>query len=219
MQTQFAPGALPYSQAVGIVLLPGAFQQLSDFVRAGFGEALRARDPTAELILTAPRLAHVADRDWLRRLHDEVLVPARARSGTLWLGGVSLGGFMALRYAAQYLEGFDGLCLLAPYLGSRIVAAEIAAHADRDRARAGALEDDDDERLIWQYACVLSTAPPRVFLGFGSEDRFADTQRLLAQALPAPATHVIPGGHEWPVWRRLWDMFLDLHIGTGSALP
>ena len=52
-----------------------------------------------------------------------------------------------------------------------------------------------------------------MFLGFGSEDRFADTQRLLAGVLPAAQTRVIPGGHDWPVWRALWEQFLDLAGG------
>jgi hypothetical protein len=118
---------------------------------------------------------------------------------------------MALRFAAEGAEALDGLCLLAPYLGSRIVAAEIAAQGTLANWRAERLGEDDDERRIWRFIQGLGTAvAPRVFLGFGSEDRFADTQRLLASALPADSTHVIPGGHDWPVWRRLWDQFLDL---------
>jgi hypothetical protein len=119
---------------------------------------------------------------------------------------------MALRFAAEYQQALDGLCLLAPYLGSRIVAAEAAAHEDISRWQPGALADDDDERHIWRLVQRLPTmaAAPRVFLGFGSEDRFAETQRLLAGALPPACTRVIPGGHDWPVWRALWDQFLEL---------
>jgi enterochelin esterase-like enzyme len=133
----------------------------------------------------------------------------------VWLGGVSLGGFMALRFAAQYPDTIDGLCLLAPYLGSRIVAAEIAAFADIGDWEAGVLDDDDDERRVWRYVRRLghSVSPTRVFLGYGRNDRFADTQQVLARTLPATrcTTSVIDGGHDWPVWRRLWDQFLELN--------
>jgi enterochelin esterase-like enzyme len=31
----------------------------------------------------------------------------------------------------------------------------------------------------------------------------------MAQALPAHAVHEMPGGHEWPDWRRMWNEFLE----------
>jgi pimeloyl-ACP methyl ester carboxylesterase len=197
-----------------VVLMPGAYQQPVQFLQAGFDEALHSRAPGAELILAMPRLSHLTDRRWLTDLYEEVLAPARAEGDVpLWLGGVSLGGFMALRFAAQYPEAIDGLCLLAPYLGSRIVAAEIAVHADIASWQAGALDDDDDERRVWQYVMRLRNGltATRVFAGFGSDDRFADTQRLLLRALESDrsTTRVIAGGHDWPVWRQLWDQFLD----------
>jgi hypothetical protein len=196
-----------------IVLLPGAYHALQEFIGAGFDQALRDRNLSAELILAAPELAHLNDRSWLAQLHEQVIAPARARGdGELWLGGISLGGFMALRFAAEGTHALDGLCLLAPYLGSRIVAAEIAARGKLSAwTPLAALADDDDDRRIWRYVQGLPTMPaaPRVYLGLGSEDRFADTQRLLAGALPPRCTRVIPGGHDWPVWRALWDSFLD----------
>jgi pimeloyl-ACP methyl ester carboxylesterase len=211
MRTQVIRCGPVGADATRIVLLPGAYHTLADFVGAGFDQALRDRGLAAELILAAPELAHLGDRDWLARLRAEVIAPARARArGALWLGGISLGGFMALRFAAEADDGIDGLCLLAPYLGSRIVAAEVAAHASLADWQPAALAEDDDDRRIWGLVQRLGSAgAPRVFLGYGREDRFADTQQLLARALPAASTRVIPGGHDWPVWRALWDNFLD----------
>jgi hypothetical protein len=211
MRTQVICCGPPRADAMRIVLLPGAYHALADFVGAGFDQALRNRGLAAELILAAPELAHLGDRSWLARLQSEVIAPARERAGgALWLGGISLGGFMALRFAAESHAGIDGLCLLAPYLGSRIVAAEVAAHASLADWQPADLAEDDDDRRVWRLVQRLGAAgAPRVFLGYGSEDRFADTQQLLARALPAGSTRVIPGGHDWPVWRALWDNFLD----------
>jgi len=198
------------AHTVRIVLLPGAYHALEQFRSAGFDQAVRERRLAIELILAQPQLAHLNDRRWLGELKREVIAPARARGGQLWLGGISLGGFMALRFAAEDADGLDGLCLLAPYLGSRIVAAEVAAQG-LPQWSAGELGDDDDERRVWRFVQRLPTmaGAPSVFLGLGSEDRFADTQRLLAEALPAASTRVQDGGHDWPVWRALWDRFLD----------
>jgi pimeloyl-ACP methyl ester carboxylesterase len=198
------------AHAVRVVLLPGAYHALEQFRSAGFDQALRERQLAIELILAQPALSHLNDRRWLGELRHDIIAPARARGARLWLGGISLGGFMALRFAAEDADGIDGLCLLAPYLGSRIVAAEVAAQGLAQWS-AGALGDDDDERRVWRFVQRLPTmvAAPSVFLGLGSEDRFADTQQLLADAVPADSTLMLAGGHDWPVWRALWDRFLD----------
>jgi pimeloyl-ACP methyl ester carboxylesterase len=79
------------------------------------------------LTVQTQRIAHLTGRNWLLRLYDEVVRPARAAGHRLWLGGISLGAFMALRFAALYPEQ-------------------------------------------------------------------------------------IHGGHEWPVWRQLWENFLDRYL-------
>jgi alpha-beta hydrolase superfamily lysophospholipase len=216
MRTRSITVGAPGAHSTRIVLLPGAYHALEEFIAAGFDQALRERALALELILAAPELAHLNDRGWLAQLRTEVIAPARARgNGALWLGGISLGGFMALRFAAESTQALDGLCLLAPYLGSRIIAAEVGAHGTLSAWTPPAmLADDDDERRIWRFVQQLPrmSPAPRVFLGYGREDRFADTQRLLARALPAAASREVAGGHDWPVWRALWDGFLDILV-------
>jgi pimeloyl-ACP methyl ester carboxylesterase len=208
VQTQRIAAQSATAGGACVVLLPGAYQQLTDFIHRGFDTALQQRRVALDLILAAPEPAHLTDRNWLPRLHDEVVHPARAAGEMVWLGGISLGAFMALRFAAQYPQLIDGLCLIAPYLGSRIVAAEIA-RCPPQSWQPGALADDDDERHIWRYLQGLRAPKPQVFLGFGTHDRFADTQRLLARTVPHASARQIAGGHDWPVWRELWDNFLD----------
>ncbi len=216
MRTLHIGAPPPAGTAACIVLLPGAHHQPEDFLRAGFDRAIGERRLALELVLVAPGLHHVADRSWLGELPERVLRPVRAAGRPLWLGGISLGGFMALRCAAQHPELVDGLCLIAPYLGSRIVAAEIAAQGGLGTWRAGAPAEDDDERVVWRYLQRLGTPPPALYLGLGREDRFADTQRLLAHALPGVMSAIQPGGHDWAVWRELWDNFLDRYA-AGQA--
>ncbi len=207
----------PDSRAACMVLLPGAWQEPEDFVRAGFDRAIAVRSLAIELVLVAPELRHLADRDWLAELAVQVLQPARAAGRALWLGGISLGGFMALCCAARHPALADGLCLIAPYLGNRLVAAEIAAQGGLRTWSSGDPGADDDERLVWRYLQRLGAPPPVLYLGLGRDDRFAATHRLLAQALPAANTQEVPGGHDWPVWRQLWDNFLDRY--AAAELP
>jgi pimeloyl-ACP methyl ester carboxylesterase len=199
-----------------VVLLPGAYHAPEDFLSAGFDRAIRERGLGIELILVDPGLRHIADRDWLGELPDRVLHPVRAGRCPLWLGGISLGGFMALRCAADHPRLADGLCLIAPYLGDRIMAAEVAAQGGLAGWRPGACAEEDDQRVVWRYLQGVAAAPPALYLGLGSEDRLGATQGLLARALPSAVIHTLPGGHDWPVWRLLWDNFLDRYA-AGSA--
>ncbi len=196
-----------------IILMPAAFQKLAQFREHGFDTALRGCHPQVELLLAAPQLTHLNDRHWIPALYEQLVAPARAGGMRVWLGGVSLGGFMALRVAAQYPDAVDGLCLLAPYLGSRIVAAEVARDIANGIGPRDGQDEDDDERRIWRYVARLdrTMSGTRLFLGFGAGDRFADTQRLLASLLthPRATTRTIEGGHDWAVWRALWDAFLE----------
>jgi pimeloyl-ACP methyl ester carboxylesterase len=204
------------SDAGAIVLLPAARQRLEDFIDAGFDRELHACGAGFELILVDPMPSHLNDRSWMSRLRDEIVLPLCAGGRPLWLGGISLGAFMALRFAAAAPQMIGGLCLMAPYLGSRIVAAELARYADLRDWTPGELSDEDDEHIVWRYVRGLRAPPPQLFLGLGREDRFADTQQLLARSLPPACCVTLEGGHEWPVWRRLWDNFLERHLARGA---
>jgi hypothetical protein len=50
---------------------------------------------------------------------------------------------------------------------------------------------------------------PPLYLGYGQDDRFAFSHRLLAAALPAGRVATTPGGHDWPEWKRLWQSLLS----------
>src|SRR5262249_33374429 len=68
---------------------------------------------------------------------------------------------------------------------------------------------DDDERRVWRFIKSQSRQPMALYLGYGREDRFADSHRMMAAALTPGHVRVVPGGHEWPVWSQLWGEFLD----------
>jgi pimeloyl-ACP methyl ester carboxylesterase len=206
-----------------VLLLPAAYCTPEDFLREGFARAARERHLPVDLVFVELKLQHLTDRTILRRLRHEIVLPARA-SGcrSIWLGGISLGGFIAMAYAARFTREVDGLCLLAPYLGNHIVVGEIERARGLDGWTPGHLAEDDDERRIWQFIKEQRdrTSPrpaPGLHLGFGSEDRFVDSHRLMAAALASDSVDVVPGGHEWPAWRRLWENFLDMRFGANEA--
>ena len=123
--------------------------------------------------------------------------------------GNDWGAVFGYVYAASHPDELDGLCLLAPYLGNRIVTNEIARAPGLAAWQPGELAEADEERRLWRYVKNRHAGSPPLYLGFGREDRFSAAHELLAAALPADSVNVIPGGHEWPIWSSLWENFLD----------
>ena len=205
---------------IRVALMPGAYQHPEDFERAGFATAVRARGLPIDLEFVAPDLTHVLDRSVLDALRRELIVPARqAGCREIWLGGTSLGGYIALAYAEQQRGDLDGLCLFAPYLGNRIVTGEVARAGGVRTWQPATIAQDDEERRIWAFIQQLPSARLRVHLGLGRQDRFGHGHRLFADALPADASDLVDGGHDWPTWRSLWELFLDRFPGRRSESP
>ena len=199
-----------------VLLLPAAYSAPEDFQREGFAKAVGTRALEVDLVFVELKLQHLADRTLLRRLRHEIVLPARALGcRSLWLGGISLGGFVALAYAERYLHEIDGLCLFAPYLGNHIVVGEIERSNGVDGWTPGELAEDDDERRIWRFIKEQRSRKSPLHLGFGHDDRFAESHRLMAAALAPESIDVVPGGHDWPAWRRLWENFLDTRFSSG----
>ena len=189
--------------------MPGAYHTAQDFVTAGFAEAVRTRRLDLDLIFIDLEMTHVGDRSPLERLRSDIVLPAREAGVSIWVCGISLGGLIALDYAATYPGESDGMCLLAPYLGNRILTAEIAQAPGLAAWQPGILAETDEERRIWRYIKTRRADSRPLYLGFGQGDRFSAAHELLAAALPADAVNVIAGGHDWPTWSRLWENFLD----------
>jgi pimeloyl-ACP methyl ester carboxylesterase len=205
----FQPATPTRTASTRFVWLPGAFNTAQDFQDAGFSAAVTKRQAAVDLVYVDLELQHLGDRNALRQVRSELVLPARNSGISVWLAGISLGGLLALDYAANYPEDLDGVCLLAPYLGNRMLTSEIAAAPGLTAWIPGELAETDEERRIWRYIKTREDDSRPLYLGFGRADRFAAAQQLLAGALPAHSVDVIEGGHEWRTWTTLWENFLD----------
>jgi S-formylglutathione hydrolase FrmB len=210
MRSVSRPAQAGSTAPTGIICLPGAYHAAEDFLAAGFDRHVRARGLDLDLTFVDPELAHLADRGFQDHLRHAHVLPARAAGcKSLWVTGISLGGFLALDYAATHPGELDGLCLIAPYLGNRMLIGEIARAPGLAAWSSGTLAESDEERRIWRFVQRRPPGSPRVHLGFGQADRFAQAHRLLAATLPPGAVDVVPGGHDWPTWTVLWESFLE----------
>ncbi|HEY2685315.1 MAG TPA: hypothetical protein VGI93_17485 [Steroidobacteraceae bacterium] len=210
MHSLTLPSGAPHAARVKhMVWLPGAFQKAADFVSAGFNRAVAQRHLPLELTFVDLEMAHLQDREPLRELHREIILPLLQQGADVWLGGISLGALFALDYAESHGEVLTGMCLLAPYLGNRALIAEIKEAPGLAAWTPGELAENDEERRIWRYIKGRGAGDPPLYVGIARADRFASSQRLLAECLPPDAIMETDGDHDWRSYSALWEIFLN----------
>jgi pimeloyl-ACP methyl ester carboxylesterase len=211
-----APRSLRHSTAGArelIVLLPGAYMTPEDYVAAGFFAAVERHGLALDVIAVAFDLETISAGQALPALQEHIITPAREQAyQRIWLGGISLGGLLSLCHVADNPGCVDGLCLLAPYPGSRLTinAIDRAGGLETWTPEAGQL--DDPEFCMWRWL----QRPPAdfpVFTGYGRDDRFANGMQRIAERFPAGDRLAVPGGHDWPAWQLLWEHFLATYPG------
>ena len=205
LRTVGTPGKAPHL----LVMLPGMVMRPEELFEAGFADAIAQRGLPLDLLAVDVSGIGLDAADTWGALQDQILAPARAARTSVWLGGISLGGMVAMAHAAAHPGAVDGLCLLAPYPGSRpsVNVMERAGGPDRWQPTPDDLRDP--ELRVWQW---LQHPPPGlpVFVGHGTEDRFAARIERVAGRFAPAARHTAAGGHDWPAWRALWERFLDV---------
>ena len=182
-----------------LVMLPGADMHADEFQANGFLDGTGPIDRIAVETGVECYLDEVS----VALLHDQVIVPALARGPVrIWLVGISLGGMGALLYARAHPDLIAGVILLAPFIGSRGLIAEVERASGLRHWRAMDATTSERRLLAWLGG---GEGLPDMYLGYGIDDRFAAAHRLLADLLPAERVATAPGGHDWPTWRRLWQ--------------
>ncbi|BCM25125.1 alpha/beta fold hydrolase [Methyloradius palustris] len=192
-----------------LILLPGAYGMPEDFVAYGFVSALRDQQLPMDVAMLELPFNQVADDSLLAEIHTQLVQPALAAGQAVWLAGISIGGYLAMAYAESYPNQIAGMFLMAPYPGNRMITNEIMAAGGLASWSPEAVTTLDTERRIWRWLKESATINIPIHLGIGQDDRFSAGHRMMATALPPAHVDSIAGGHEWAVWRQLWQNFLD----------
>lgn len=191
-----------------IVLLPGATMRAADFAKSGLMALATQYQPAVE-VLPADFAMEITPLDQaITRLYQDYLAPRRAAYDRIWLAGISLGGLLALGLAASHPALVDGLCLLAPYPGSRLTTQAIDRAGGLADWQITPAEQHDPEFCIWHWLKQPPATLP-VFIGYGQADRFAERIQTVADCFPAHCCHRVAGTHDWPAWTPLWQTFLQ----------
>ncbi|WP_332744231.1 alpha/beta hydrolase [Hydrogenophaga sp.] len=191
-----------------LVMLPGVAMRPEDIFDAGCARAIEQRGlPLDLLAVDISGVGLDAVHTW-DALQKDILTPARMRGARVWLGGISLGGMVAMAHLAARPGVADGLCLLAPYPGSLPSVNVVERAGGPDPWQPSEADLRDPELRVWQW---LKRPPPDlpVFIGHGTEDRFAARIQRVAERFPPASRHTVAGGHDWSAWLPLWERFLD----------
>ncbi len=219
MAMQRDASACPAQTDTLLVLLPGAYSDPEEFVKEGFIDAVRKRRLAVDLLRVDAHLGYYSEEVIIDRLRADVIAPAQARGyRAIWIAGISLGGYGGMVYAEERPGELAGIVAIAPYLGERLIATGIDNAGGLARWRAQPLLPEMSpfekrELRVWRWLQAYSADPPLgdhppLWLGYGMDDRFAFSHRLLAAALPADHVATTEGGHDWPEWMRLWRSLL-----------
>jgi pimeloyl-ACP methyl ester carboxylesterase len=196
-----------------LILLPGAYMRAQDFVAHGFIDAARRNGQPIDIITADTGMECYLDGSIVERLHAEVVRPNLSGGARrIWLAGISLGGLGALLYAQAYPDLVEGLLLMSPFIGTRGAVAEVLkAGGFRDWQPPAGDAVTDEQRLLQSLKTYPAGASawPRIYLGYGSDDRFAASYRLLAELLPVQDVVATSGGHDWETWQVLWAQLLS----------
>jgi pimeloyl-ACP methyl ester carboxylesterase len=200
-----------------LVLLPGAYSTPQEFIDNRIPEALASTGKQADLLIADAHLGYMGNGSLVARLQQDVLAPARARGyEQIWIVGISLGGWAALACAARASVGqgprVNGVFAVAPYLGRRTLLRDLAAAGGPlpwAAAPEASADAQDMDAQIWRWLARPAEGSAPVWLGWGTEDRFADTNGLAATLLPAERVSTVPGGHDWPPWRALIERWFE----------
>jgi hypothetical protein len=209
IRTTSYPAVAASPNPILLVFIPGFDMRAEDFLRYGFVDRARERRPEAEILIAEPDLGLYLDGTVGAEL-AALLQSAASRHRRVWLAAISLGCFGALLLAEGPVP-IEGIVLLAPFLGTAGLIAEVQRAGGFKAWEPGALAEDDHERRLLARLKHYGRQPeqwPALWLGYGRSDRFAAASRLLAQLLPPSRIVEIEGAHDWPSWARLWDRML-----------
>jgi pimeloyl-ACP methyl ester carboxylesterase len=206
----------PAQRSLLIVYLPGNGDKPTAFERHGLLGALRQKGIPADVVGVNAHLGYYRNGSIFQRLKEDVIDPARAKGyDRIWLVGNSLGAYGSLAYLGEHAEDIAGVVLLGPFVGDKEELEAVRKADGLAKWDPGPVDAMDWKKklllLLKDYGQHRDDYPP-IYLGYGKFDKFAASQRFLAELLPPERVIELTGGHEWWTWSRLWEQFLDRGI-------
>ena len=199
-----------------VVMLPGRGDSLQKLNDMGIAQIIQQSWPDADVLLTGLTMPFYQQGRAVQRLHDEVIEPARRKGyRQVWLAGISLGGLGTLLYDTEYPDQIDGLLLLSPYLGDDAIHQQIRQAGGLAAWQAGLPQvagPDTFQHELWRSLQGWSGRPQRAattWVAYGADEPFRQPIELMTPLLPADHVIVLPGKHNWKLWKPAMSALLE----------
>jgi pimeloyl-ACP methyl ester carboxylesterase len=191
-----------------VIVLPGLGEDMADLERSGIAAAIQRGMPDADVTLALASVRYYLDGGMPKRVHEQVVVPARQRGyKEIWLAGASMGGGGATLYELAYPGEMAGLVLFAPWMGPESLLEEIQQAGGLATWEPGPVPAEvsgfEIAREQWRMIQTWSQEPSRarnVWLVCGTSDSLLPASELLAQVLPPDHYFKNDGIHDWVAW-------------------
>jgi pimeloyl-ACP methyl ester carboxylesterase len=208
-----------------VVMLPGRGDDLASLERRGIAPIIQSAWPDADVVLTGLTMPYYKQGEATRRLHDEVIDPARRRNDReVWIVGISLGGMGALLYDRDYPAEVDGMLLMSPYLGEHKIHQEIrdaGGLAQWTPDPAQPIGPATFQRELWRSLKHWSDDASRtrsVWLAYGDSEPFRAPIELISPLLPPDHVLMLQGHHNWALWTPALNALLR-SASAGATTP
>jgi len=186
-----------------LILLPGLGDRATAFEKHGFVELVQNRDEDFDVIAVEAHFKYYQARTVVDRIREDIVLPAMEQGyKEIFMGGNSLGGFGSLLYLKHYPDDLKAILILAPYLAER---------QDYGYLLDGKpVPEQPRDRNIWPWLSNLpQSSSEKIYLAYGEQDKFSESNALLRSYLPESNAFSIPGKHRWTVWEKLWPDLLS----------
>lgn len=186
-----------------MVLLPGIGDRAKVFDKYGVINVIRSTHPNMDVIAVDAHFKYYEARTIIDRLRQDIIKPALdAGYSKIYLGGTSLGGLGSLLYIKQYPDDIEKIFILAPYLGDKQDYGYLL-----ENAAAPQVPRDVN---LWPWLTQLpDEIKNKIYLAYGTNDKFAIPNSLLAKQLAPEHTVTQAGKHNWKTWAKLWPSLLE----------
>jgi pimeloyl-ACP methyl ester carboxylesterase len=198
-----------------LVLLPGLGDSPRQFEDSGFLSSVRSDPDGCDIQVVDAHFGYYREAVIAERMAS-VLRGLRQRYASVWLVGVSLGGYGAALTARAHPELVDGLVLISPFLGVPkavrpvIARIEAAGGIDAFHSHVEALSRPQrhfvevEPLWAWLARSLRDPSAPRIHLAWGADDGFAWKHRVLARSQGIGSALEAPGGHDWHTFSFLF---------------
>ena len=152
-----------------------------------------------------------------------LMFPLSEKREDTFIGGLSMGGYGAIRNGMIYSETFGYIFGMSSALFE--YDQDSASSADENKAAGdskSARPSDKNPIIAMQDLLARETELPKFYLSCGLNDTLLNENRMFRDTLISNGFDVTyeeePGGHEWDFWDRQLRKILDwLPLDAGEA--